>query len=450
MTSAAWKETTFSSAAAEMTISLAARGSTRSTAGPGFDFGQLDWSGFFPGEDGFIFVYDGVNAFQFRNGVIYGQTVSVERFEIDGSDGNDWIETGDDNDSLEERAGSNVLIGHGGADVLIGGDGGDYLDGGDGHDILVDFAGSNQLLGGSGDDLLHLFGLGVADDQLLAGRSFVDGGVGNDEFAVSAQSTAQAVTIYADTAFSVYLSGVAVAYVTDVERHIFLTGSGDDTLLGGSGDDLFRTGSGADVVNGGGGADRLELGDGLNQGYGGDGDDSLSGGRDRDVLVGGAGNDLIDGDTANDLLIGDEGNDSIIGPGTIFAGPGDDQVFAIHASADLGTGADQLMLSIGTNFAQLGEDGVRDVVNISVNTGSSLDLTYQFSDLGTGNSNAVWGFESGVDQIDAPPDVVFSNSLDLDGDGSFNDAKVVAPFPLSNFEKITVFVDTFLNSSNFI
>ena len=126
-------------------------------------------------------------------------------------------------------------------------------------------------------------------------------------------------------------------------------------------------------------------------------------------------------------------------------------VTANHASVDLGTGADQLTLLSGTNFAQLGAaDGVSDLVDISVNTGAFLDLTYQFSDLGTGNSNVVWDFTSGVDRIKVPSNFTYTNNLDLDGDRVFDDARVVASFPSSNFQKTTVFVDSFLKPGDFV
>jgi Ca2+-binding RTX toxin-like protein len=428
--------------------------------GPGFDHGRLNWTGFFPGENGFIFVYDGANAFQFHDGLIHGQTVSVERFSIVGSDGNDWIETGGANDFLSGGAGNDVLKGN------------------SGNDELSDFEGTNSLFGGTGDD-----GLSIGPHT----QGYADGGDGNDVLRFSNPFVPEidnAVTFFAalpSELSGVYIDGNLATVMAGVEQYVFWTGNGDDVLFGGDGDDQFSAGEGNNYVGGGGGNDRIFFEAPVttdttvvNQGYGGDGDDQLYGSAGQDTLVGGPGDDHLFGRAGNDLLIGHEGQDvfNLEGPSfslfpvpdpgddVIFAGAGDDMIEDGDGNDTIsaGTGADIINLHAGTNYVDLGPpDGDQDLIDISENTGSFFDPQYTSSDLGTGRSNVVWGFESGIDKIDVSPlgggipNFVFSNGLDLDGDGLLNDARVTVAFssPYS-YEKITDFVDTILAATDFI
>ncbi len=90
---------------------------------------------------------------------------------------------------------------------------------------------------------------------------------------------------------------------------IFGTG-GEDTMIGTDGDDVLSALGGADIVDGGNGNDVLA---------GGGGTDILSGGAGNDILRGGVGDDLLDGGDGNDRLIGGPGSDELVG------GLGDDR-----------------------------------------------------------------------------------------------------------------------------
>lgn len=131
--------------------------------------------------------------------------------------------------------------------------------------------------------------------------------------------------------------------------------AGDDELVGGDGVDTLYGGNGHDIVGGGNGNDRLYGGNGddsiIGHGgndrlYGGNGDDFMNAGNGHDRVLGGEGKDKIYGGNGNDTLIGGGGNDRIYG------GNGDDVVHADngHDSVFGGDGIDRIYGDNGNDF----------------------------------------------------------------------------------------------------
>lgn len=150
---------------------------------------------------------------------IGNQVWSSSRWRIQFADGTLW-----DARNLV-TPGSNNFVGGSGDDTLNGGPANDGLWGNGGNDLLFGHGGDDELNGDVGNDTLY-------------------GGDGSDE-----------------------LSGK----------------TGDDTLEGENGDDVLLGGDGADTLNGGDGNDTL---------YGEAGSDMLTGGAGADSLQGGNGNDV--------------------------------------------------------------------------------------------------------------------------------------------------------------
>ena len=137
-----------------------------------------------------------------------------------GFAGDDELTGGQESDLLLGNRGDDDLWGGDGDDVLRGGKGDDDLWGGDGDDVLRGGKGDDDLWGGDGDDLLRG---GKGDDDLHGGEGddVLRGGKGDD-----------------------YLRG----------------GEGNDTARGGAGDDTYAAGAGDDTFVGGGGHDTYDAG----------------------------------------------------------------------------------------------------------------------------------------------------------------------------------------------
>ncbi len=145
-------------------------------------------------------------------------------------------------------------------------------------------------------------------------------------------------------------------------KELFVSFSGDDTVLGGGraniifgdqGNDSIYGGKGADIAYGGKGND-LIWGDRASDTLIGDlGDDSLFGGVQNsnagdpggnDLLFGGDGNDLMNGQDGNDTLLGGKGND------LMFGGKGNDLIYGETGSDTIygGFGSDTILGDYGT------------------------------------------------------------------------------------------------------
>ena len=193
-------------------------------------------------------------------------------FDMNLTNGNDYLRTGVGDDDIRGLGGADTLFGGDGEDTLSGGAGSDsifgdadddVIDGGGDADTLFGGEGRDTIEGGDGADSI----VGDADDDVIYGGDDADsiwGGYGDDE-----------------------VHGGAGADVIDEET----AGTGHDTLFGDDGDDSLSGGEGNDHLFGDADADTL---------FGGIGDDHLYGGEHDDVLSGGAGYDTLDGGSGND------------------------------------------------------------------------------------------------------------------------------------------------------
>ncbi|MEG4961749.1 MULTISPECIES: calcium-binding protein [unclassified Microcoleus] len=294
------------------------------------------------------------------------------------------------------------LIGGAGNDSLYGaigefGSGRNFFDGGDGNDTIRVFAAQDTALGGGGDDFIvsstvvAISSVGASSSfPGFAGRSLLDGGVGNDTI-VAAYSTDTMVGGDGNDSLSgsfTQASGADGNDTIDATKAIFAgTGTALVTLDGGLGNDLLigytnPTGSTftvTNLMNGSEGSDTIIFGSqfdrvignfagndiisyatsvtfsgtvanfitdtlGSNFITGGNGTDVITTGSGDDILFGdssnatfgddtlngGAGNDTILGGFGKDYLIGGDGNDSLGGgPGadTMIGGNGNDSFY---------------------------------------------------------------------------------------------------------------------------
>jgi Ca2+-binding RTX toxin-like protein len=142
-------------------------------------------------------------------------------------------------------AGSNSLVGGTGDDTVTGTDGANYLRGGDGADVITGGAVFDRMNGNAGNDTVH----GAAGDD------WVSGGKDNDQ-------------LYGDAGNDIVNGNL-----------------GNDTVGGGLGDDRVLGGQGDDVLNGEAGSDWLAGDRGNNTVTGGAGADTFhvvtEGGTDR-------------------------------------------------------------------------------------------------------------------------------------------------------------------------
>jgi len=347
---------------------------------------------------------------------------------IDGGDGADYLRGLGGKDTLYGEMGDDLLEGGAGDDLLVGGSGNDILDGGDGNDELRDSMGVNILRGGAGNDLLE-------DNSAWAGGtgSLLDGGSGNDTLIVTGTAVRRVLGGTGDDRIHVLtFSDPVGAPPLDIDA-----GDGNDSIMvsnlrgprvtlvsGGAGSDTyafaqspdpqmvvtirdFQTGAGGDLLDvfsffgpqyanpfGTGQARLVQEGsrvllqidrdgaagafafathavlenttvgafnsanfvegshpDGSTRGQtldGTAGDDTLTGGRLDDLVRGGAGNDRLSGVDGNDTLEGGDGND------WLFGGLGNDTLRG-------GAGADFLADDLGDNamFGGAGNDELR-------------------------------------------------------------------------------------------
>jgi Ca2+-binding RTX toxin-like protein len=134
-------------------------------------------------------------------------------------------------------AGSNSLIGGTGDDTITGTDSANYLRGGDGGDLITGGGSFDRMNGNAGNDTVH----GAAGDD------WVSGGKDNDQ-------------LYGDAGNDIVNGNLGNDTVGG--------GLGDDTVLGGQGDDVLNGGAGNDwlagdrgnnTVTGGAGADTFHV-----------------------------------------------------------------------------------------------------------------------------------------------------------------------------------------------
>ncbi|MEO1206806.1 MAG: cadherin-like domain-containing protein [Pseudomonadota bacterium] len=148
------------------------------------------------------------------------------------SAGSDQLVGGQGDDILTSTTSSSTLIGEGGNDNLTGGNGDDILDGGQGNDTLN---------GGNGNDDYRVDSTGDIVNE--AGTSGTDSVYASISYTLSAGVE------------NLFLSGAATTG-TGNERDNQLTGNeGDNVLAGGSGNDILFGNFGNDTLSGGDGND---------------------------------------------------------------------------------------------------------------------------------------------------------------------------------------------------
>lgn len=155
-------------------------------------------------------------------------------------------------------------------------------------------AGSTRIVGGPGDDQIHLE-TGFQTDAL--------GEQGDD-------------TIYGDDLGN-FISG-------GLNNDSIFGGLGDDRLFGDAGNDYIRGEAGNDHIYGGDGSDELEGRTGSDTIFGGNGSDVLVGDEESDTLNGGPGQDQMAGGPGNDTFFVDDTADKVFE----FPGQGTDTVYS--------------------------------------------------------------------------------------------------------------------------
>lgn len=214
--------------------------------------------------------------------------LSVERFEITGTQFDDLLVGG---------ALSDIFIGGAGSDTLEGLDGKDTLSGGKGNDVLRGGAGRDTISGGSGKDVLNG---GTGADTMK-------GGTGNDLYFVD--SRGDVVTELAGEGADRVLASInySIESLQHVEHLTLIKGSRARVATGNDGNNIIVGNERNNKLIGNAGVDRLT---------GGDGDDQLIGGEGLDFLFGGSGDDLLIGGTGGDRLTGGTGADRFRFEGT--------------------------------------------------------------------------------------------------------------------------------------
>jgi hypothetical protein len=278
---------------------------------------------------------------------------------VTGGPGDDYIQGNAADNVLNGGDGNDVLDGGPGADTLVGAAGEDLVDyssrtqpltidldgqtGDDGEAGEGDTVGSDveDIWGGSGDDVL----IGNPSDNVFysdAGSDEIHGLGGEDLVDYSAR--AQPLHLSLDGIANDGEAGEHGNIETDVED--IRAGSGDDVLIGNDSDNAFDGGPGADQMAGGDGLDAVDYSlrtDPVRVDLGGDpGQDGEAGegdtvGNDFEAVIGGAGDDILIGNARDGALVGGFGDDLLIDPGGsdfVDGGDGDDDLQTLDGSTD--------------------------------------------------------------------------------------------------------------------
>ena len=222
---------------------------------------------------------------------------AVERFNLTGGSGNDYLAGGALADTLKGGAGDDTLMsGTGGKDVVWGGAGIDTwnmdLSAATANlSLTLTAAGAGTLINngttlagienvqlktGAGNDVLdfsagignHVLSTGAGNDQISLGRGLfneVNGGSGDDMLTFNASRATSGLRTtnegYGWWSFKATDGSYKTSYY-DIER-LDITGSNfNDRLYGHGGNDVLRGGAGRDILNGFGGNDTLHGGAG--------------------------------------------------------------------------------------------------------------------------------------------------------------------------------------------
>ncbi len=154
-----------------------------------------------------------IEAFEFANGIVWGEKQLLDRLVVGGATAGDDILGGyqDAPNRIKGLDGHDVLRGGMLKDSLTGGNGNDSLYGGDGDDVLN---------GGPGDDVLYG---GQGTDRLISGPGYdyMNGGEGSDTYVISRSSSLKHVIDYdpnLSTTDVIIFKGLRSTDVTSVLR----------------------------------------------------------------------------------------------------------------------------------------------------------------------------------------------------------------------------------------
>lgn len=194
---------------------------------------------------------------------------------------------------------------------------GDYVNGTAYYDKIITLYHNNlphlYINGRAGDDLIVVKSWSFGrehpiywDVPLSTAGDLIDGGSGNDTIRAPQGDN----NILGGTGHDLIYAGTPV-YESPFDDPFFWREL-DDLVRGGGGNDTIFGQGGPDRLYGEAGADRIFGGQGNDTILGGAGKDRLFGDEGDDLLRGGQGNDVIDGGKGSDTLTGNAGADSFI------------------------------------------------------------------------------------------------------------------------------------------
>jgi Ca2+-binding RTX toxin-like protein len=144
--------------------------------------------------------------------------------------GNDVVVGSGGNETIAAGAGDDSVSGGGGNDVIGGGDGDDTLDGGDGNDFIIGGSGDDIIQGGFGNDTI-LGGSGDDSIDDAGGDDSIDAGAGNDT--VNDSGSADIIHLGSGKdVLNLYSAGFngGTGAANAGENQVIDGGSGEDTL----------------------------------------------------------------------------------------------------------------------------------------------------------------------------------------------------------------------------
>ncbi|PCI02381.1 MAG: hypothetical protein COB78_13430 [Hyphomicrobiales bacterium] len=295
------------------------------------------------------------------NDVLDFSNIVVNKFTIDGGDGDDTITGTDAGDRIHGGRGNDVLNGGEGDDVFLLTTGGDIS----GIDQYSGGIGNDSIIGGWSYDTLHV----TNNLANLDGIEAIDGG----------DNTVDRNTILAT-------SGDDTLDFTDiaVTRFTIDGGDGNDTITGTSANDRIRGGDGNDTITGAGGDDTL---------FGQDGDDTI-------IWNAGDGKDTVDG-----------GSNTAIGDTFIANGDATAEAFDIYSNDFLAANAaiaTALGYTLGSAEIVVARDGVlvaelSDIEEIIIDGqggGDTFNTHGDFTGTSLHTSTIVYGGSIGNDTFD--------------------------------------------------
>jgi Ca2+-binding RTX toxin-like protein len=255
------------------------------------------------GTDDRLSIYTGssglipVEQFVFDDNTVWNE--ADIRLLYEGTEDDDFLESGERNDVILGLGGDDTLIANGGDDAIDGGSGEDYIQAGEGDDLLDGGEGNDSLIGGAGSDV-YLFRAGDGADAILN----FGAGSGSEDILKFEDILASEITLTRE-------EESLIVSVNGTDDQVVIDSWFNDWIV-----DYYRLGgfefsdstiwdadtienaltpvaatAGDDTIYGGGAAETIDGLAGYDQLYGGGGADTLIGGLDSDSLYGGSGND---------------------------------------------------------------------------------------------------------------------------------------------------------------